>query len=193
MNRTKRLTGVCSECGGSIEFAAELIGTMAQCPRCRKQTELTLAAPPDESGVPRRIIVWTVFMVVILVGALVVTIIGLRHFQKLAANQREHAASAAGGADTNTAAGFKISNFTLEKGQAGGESHVVGTVENTLNRPRKQVSVEVDLLDDGGGVVEIAKAFRPVLEPRAKWPIKLSVAGDSKAVSAKMASVRADQ
>jgi hypothetical protein len=193
MNPTKRLTGVCSECGGSIEFAAELIGTTAQCPRCRKQTELALAAPPDESVVPRKVLIWTAVTVIILVGGLFVTIIGLRHFVKLAASQREQAASNAGAAETNTTVGFRVSAFTLQKGKDGGEGYVIGTVENTLSRARKQVAVEVDLLDDGGGVVEIAKAFRPVLEARAKWPIKMSVAGDSKAVSAKVAAVREGQ
>ena len=66
MNQTKRLTGVCSECGGSIEFQAELVGTMATCPRCREQTELMLATPPDEPAVPRKVIVWTLVTAVVL-------------------------------------------------------------------------------------------------------------------------------
>src|ERR1035441_2809180 len=66
MNPTKRLTGVCSECGGSIQFPAELVGTMTTCPVCKKQTELTLAAPPEEPAVPRKVIIWTGATVVVL-------------------------------------------------------------------------------------------------------------------------------
>ena len=43
-------------------------------------------------------------------------------------------------------------------------------------RRRSQVSVEFELLDDGGQKVEVARAFRPVLEPGAKWEVKLPVA-----------------
>ena len=104
MNRTKRLTGVCSECGVSIEFAAEQVGTMTQCPRCRKQTELTLAVPPEEPAVPRRVIIWTVVAIVILVLGLIATVVGLRHFQKLAATQKKQAAGAEAAKATNSGA-----------------------------------------------------------------------------------------
>jgi hypothetical protein len=50
--------------------------------------------------------------------------------------------------------------------------------------------VEFDLLDAGGQQVEVARAFRPALEPGAKWQIKVQVASDSKAVAAKLASIR---
>ena len=96
MNRTKRLTGVCSECGGSIEFPAEMIGATATCPRCRKQTELRLASPPAEPSVPRKAIVWTVVTALILVAGLVATLVGLKHFEKLAARQRDRAPGAPG-------------------------------------------------------------------------------------------------
>jgi hypothetical protein len=193
MNPTKRLTGVCSECGGPIEFAAELVGTMTQCPRCRKQTELTLAAPPDEPALPRKVIVITVVAVVILVLALIVTVVGLKHFEKLAARQKDRAAAPAGAKDTAMSAGFEVSAFSLEKGQGGNGLYAVGTVVNTSNRSRSQVTLELDLLDAGGQTLQVARAYRPALEPGAKWEIKLSVAGDSKVVSAKVASIKETQ
>ena len=182
MNPTKRLTGVCSECGGSIQFPAELIGTMTQCPRCRKQTELTLAELPEEATVPRKVIVWTVVAVAVLVLALIVTVVGLRHLEKLAAQQKQGAA-----------AGFQVSAFALEKGQGGNGTYAVGTVVNTTNRPRSQVTLELYLLDAGGHTSQVLRAFRPVLEPGAKWEIRLPVAGNSKAISAKMASIKEGQ
>jgi hypothetical protein len=190
MNRTKRLTGACSECGGSIEFQAELVGTMATCPRCRKQTELMLAAPPEEPAVPRKVIVWTVVTAVILVAELIVTVVGLKHFEKLAALHRDQAGSAAGAKDGAAPAGLSVSAISLEKGEGGNGLYAVGTVVNASGRRRSQVTVEFELLDAEGQKVEVARAFRPVLEPGAKWEVKVPVAGDSKAVSAKLASIR---
>lgn len=193
MNPTKRLTGACSECGGSIEFQAELVGTMTQCPRCRKQTELTLAVPPEEPAVPRRIIIWTAIAIATLVLALIVTVVGLKHFEKLAARQKDRAAAAPGARDAAAGAGFEVSVFSLDKGQGSNGVYAVGTVVNSSSRPRLRVSVQLDVLDAGGRTVEIARTFRPVLESGAKWQIKLSVAVDSNAHSVKVASIKADE
>jgi hypothetical protein len=193
MNPTKRLTGVCSECGGSIQFPAELVGTMSQCPRCRKQTELTLADPPQEPALPRKAIAITAGAVVILVAALIVTVVGLKYFEKLAANQKDRAAAPAVAKDAATSAGFEVSAFALEKGQGGNEIYAVGTVVNTAKRPRSQVTLQINLLDAGGQTLQVARAYRPALAPGAKWEIKLPVAGDSKAVSAKVASIKEGQ
>src|ERR1039458_4057963 len=96
MNHTKRLEWACSECGGSIEFPAELVGTMTQCPRCRKQTELLLPAPPDDSAVPRKAIIWTVIAIVILALGVIVPLAGLKHFEKLATRQKGQSGASAG-------------------------------------------------------------------------------------------------
>jgi hypothetical protein len=193
MNRTKRLTGACSECGGSIEFQAELVGTMATCPRCRKQTELMLATPPEEPAVPRKVIVWTVVTAVVLVSGLIGTVVGLKHFEKLAAQQRDRDGAAFGAKDAAAAAGLEVSAISLEKGEGGSGRYAVGTVVNASGRRRSQVTVEFELLDAGGQKVEVARAYRPVLEPGAKWQLKVPVAGDSKAVSARLASIKEGQ
>jgi len=193
MNPTKRLTGVCSECGGSIQFPAELVGTMTQCPRCRKQTELTLAVPPEEPVLPRKVIIFTVVAVVILVVALIVTVVGLKHFETLAARQKDRTPAAAGGKDPAVAAGFGVSAFSLEKGQGGNGIYAVGTLVNTATRSRSQVTLELDLLDAGGRTLQALRVSRPVLEPGAKWEIRLPVADDSKAASVKVASIKEGQ
>jgi hypothetical protein len=192
MNQTKRLTGACGECGGPIEFQAELVGTMATCPCCRKQTELMLAAPPEEPGVPRKVIVWTVATAVVLISGLIVTVVGLKHFEKLAAQQRDREATATATAANAGAmpTGLSVSAISIEKGEGGKGTYVVGTVMNTSGRRRSHVAVEIELLDTEGQNVEIARALRPVLEPKGKWEIRVPVAGDSKAVSAKLASIR---
>ena len=183
------MTGVCSECGGPIEFQAELIGTVGTCPRCGKQTELMLASPAIEPSVSRKAIVWTIITALILIAGLVVTMVGLKHFERLAARQRDRAARAAGAKDAAAPAGFEVSAIALEQGAGGNGLCAVGTIVNNSNRRHSQVAVEFDLLDAGGQKVEVARAFRPVLEPGAKWEIKLAVAGDAKPVSAKLASI----
>jgi hypothetical protein len=194
MNQTKRLKGVCGECGGPIEFPAELVGTLAQCPRCRKQTELLLAAPPEEPAVPRKVIVWTVVAVVILAVGVIVPLAGLKHFEKLAARQRDSAPVPASTKPTEAAAlaGFEVSAIALEKGPGTAEYYAVGTVVNTATRRRSGVTVELDLLDASGQKVGVAHGYRPALEPGGKWQLKLPV-GDAKADSARLASIREGQ
>jgi len=63
-------------------------------------------------------------------------------------------------------------------------------VVNTSNRRRSQVTVEFDLLDAGGRKVGVARDYRPVLEPGAKWQLKVPLGGARAAVSAKVASIK---
>jgi hypothetical protein len=190
MNPTKHLNCICGECGGSIQFQAELVGTMTQCPRCGKQTELTLAVPPEEPAVPRKVIVWTVIAVVILALGVIVPVAGLKHFEQLAARQKDRAPAAPGTSEAATAAGFEVSAFSLEKGPDSSGMNAVGTVVNTSNRARSRVTLELDLLDAGGRKVGIVRGYRPLLEPRAKWQVKLPFEGASGAVSARLASIK---
>src|ERR1039458_800228 len=166
MNHTKRLEGACSECGGSIEFPAELVGTLTQCPRRGEQTEMLLPAPPDESSVPRKAIVWTIVAIVILALGVIVPVAGLKHFEKLAARQK---------GQSGASAGLDVSAIALEKGQGTSETCAVGTVVNTSARKRSAVTVELDLLDAGGQKIGVARGYKPVLEPGAKWQFKLPV------------------
>jgi hypothetical protein len=195
MNRTKRLKGVCGECGGSIEFPAELVGTLTPCPRCGKQTELLLATPPEEPSVPRKAILWTVGAIVILALGVIVPVAALKHFEKLAARHRDMAISPASAGATEAAAlaGFEVSAISLEKGPgAFSENYAVGTVVNKCNRQRSGVTVELDLLDAGGQKVGIARNYRPALAPGAKWHFRVPV-GDAKAASARLASIKEGQ
>jgi hypothetical protein len=172
MNPTKQLSGVCSECGGSIQFPAELVGTTAQCPRCCKQTELLLPAPPEEPAMSRNMFVCVVVALVMLALAVIVPLVGLKHFEKVA--------------------GFEVSAISLEKGAENAGTFAVGTVVNKAARKRSGVTVELDLLDAGGQKVGVARGYRPALEPGAKWDLRVPV-GEAKAVSAKLASIKEGQ
>ncbi|HWI57530.1 MAG TPA: hypothetical protein VNZ22_09900 [Bacillota bacterium] len=91
LNRTKNLEGPCSHCGGSIEYAAELIGTTTQCPHCGQVTELQLATPPQEPTLPRRAVFWTLTAVVILLLGLGGSVIALKRAQHLAEQHKAKA------------------------------------------------------------------------------------------------------
>jgi hypothetical protein len=95
MTRTKRLQGECQQCGGPLEFPAERIGLTAQCPHCAKETELMLATPPQEPMVPRKVIVWTVLTVGLLIVGLIIVLAGLNHFERQAAERRQKSVSPA--------------------------------------------------------------------------------------------------
>jgi hypothetical protein len=81
---SKKLRGDCSHCGMPIAYPAEAIGTLVPCPHCKKPTELLLSFPPDEPLIPRKVMIWTVISVFVLLLALIGTLQGLKHAQKLA-------------------------------------------------------------------------------------------------------------
>ena len=83
VNRAKYLEGPCRHCGISIEYPAEMAGQTTQCPRCGQQTDLVLAAPPEESFIHRKAIVWTVATVAMLLLGLAASLVALNRAEKL--------------------------------------------------------------------------------------------------------------
>src|SRR5215475_4718789 len=91
MNRTKYLKGACLNCDGHLEFPAEMIGLSVTCPHCGQQTELLLAPPPEQSGVPRRTLLWTLTGIIVLGLGFGGALIALNRAQRWAQRQRQHA------------------------------------------------------------------------------------------------------
>jgi hypothetical protein len=91
MKRTKNIQGKCEHCGMSLEFAAESIGSTTTCPYCHRETELTLHVPEVEPTIPKRLMVWTIITVVVLVLGLIGAIIALNRAQSLATEKRRSA------------------------------------------------------------------------------------------------------
>lgn len=199
MSRTKSLSGNCQHCGGYMEFPAQSAGLTADCPHCGQTTELLLAAPPQESTVPVKTIVFTGIAVLILVGGLVGALIAMNRLQR-AAEQRRTASGPAitelatppKSADPFAQAGFGVSTVTLEKTQGSSLVYAVGTIRNETDRRRFGVKVEIELLDASGIKVGTASDYQQALEPKAEWSFKALVL-DSKAVSAKLVLIKEDQ
>jgi hypothetical protein len=209
----KYLKGPCGQCGSNIEFPAELVGTVAECPHCGKSTELLLAVPKQEPALPRRVIVWTVVSVVILGLGLAGAMVALRRAERLAASHKQEPPAAPPQADTNDAAAvgpasastnaapapgaeqpppFEVSEITLEKAPGTSLIHAVGTVLNPLDKQRFGVKVEIDLLNAAGKKVGTASDYAQVIEPKAAWHIKALVVA-AKPANAKLASIKEDQ
>src|SRR5258705_3797440 len=200
MNTTKYLKGICSECGGHLEFPADSTGMTIDCPHCGKPTELLLALPSEQPSLPRKRIALTVLTIVILALGLGAALVALNRAQNWIARQKPAPPLPAGAAATSqppaddpaAKAGFQVTAINLEKTAGSSLIYAVGTLTNPSERQRFGVKIEIDLFDAAGQKLGAAKDYQQVLEPKGKWQFKALVV-DSKAVSAKFASVKEDQ
>jgi len=198
MSRLKYLKGECAHCGGPIGFPAESIGTVADCPHCGQPTELMLARPKDESSLPRKTIAWTVAAIVIPGLGLLAAMVALHMAQQRVRPNPEQVPIQSTPAPVTNAepppddpvvkAGFRASAIQLEKGQGTSLVYATGTLSNAANRQRFGVKVELDLLDEAGQKIGVAKDYQQVIEPHADWQFKALVV-EPKAKSAKVAAI----
>ena len=200
MNTTKYLKGVCSECGGHLEFPADSTGTTIDCPHCGKPTELLLALPSERPSLPRKRIVLTLLTIVLLALGLGAALVALNRAQNWIARQKPPPPLPAGAAatapppadDPAAKAGFQVTAINLEKTAGSSLIYAVGTLTNPSERQRFGVKIAIDLFDDAGQKLGVATDYQQVLEPKGKWQFKALVV-DSKAASAKVASIKEDQ
>jgi len=200
MSRTKQIKGECQHCGGHLEFPAEGIGLTATCPHCGNETELQLATPKHEPLVRTRTWIYLALTILIAVGGVGAVIIKLKHEERILAKKNE-AQARLSATPTNlpptpaqlaAKIGFRISTIKLEKTTNSTLVYAVGTVKNEAAKKKFGVKVELDLFDIGGNQISTTSDYQPVLEPKAEWRFKAIVV-DSKAVSAKLASIKEDQ
>jgi hypothetical protein len=91
--RLKLLHGECQHCQGLIPFSADQVGTVGTCPLCGQPTELMLAIPTEESAIPRRVIVWSVVGIIVLLLILAMSLVALNRAQHWAERQKGPSAS----------------------------------------------------------------------------------------------------
>src|SRR2546423_15082904 len=125
----------------------------------------------------------------------------LKRAEKLATKRKQNAAvptvsqgqtSQPEAEDPVTRAGFGVGPVDLEKVKGSSLVYATGTLTSLTNRQRYGVKIELDLLDGSGKKVGQAKDYQQVMEPNGQWHFKALVV-DSKAASAKVASVKEDQ
>jgi hypothetical protein len=201
MNKTRFLKGECTQCGGHLEFPVDAVGTTIPCPHCGQPTELFLATPKEEPAVPLRLIVWTAVGILILIAGLAGALIALKRAQHLADRRSAHPAPR----ETNTVLepvlppedpiarlGFNVSPITISRTSGSSLVYAEGTISNTTDRKRFGVKVELDLFDATGKKLGLATDYQQVIEPKSSWGFKALVV-NSKAVTAKVASIKEDQ
>jgi hypothetical protein len=79
--QTKPIAVVCSQCGGTLQRPAELVGTMFRCPYCRKEAELLLPAPEPPAAFPKKTLVWSAVAFAIIVLGLAALMFALKQYQ----------------------------------------------------------------------------------------------------------------
>lgn len=199
MSQTKKLRGECQHCGQLIEFEAEAVGTTADCPYCGQPTELMLALPAD-AGSPTRTkaIIFTIAVLVIVIGGGAGIMLALKRAQRIAAQKKESAATAAPAqtlakpSDPFAPLGFRTSAPTLEKVDGTSLVYAQGTITNLTNRQRFSVRVELDLLDANGNKLGSATDYCATMEPNSEWRFRAQVL-EKKAVSVKIATIKEDK
>jgi hypothetical protein len=181
-----------------------MVGALTDCPHCGQQTDLLLARPPEESAIPRRAILWTVGAIIVLGLGLAGSLIAVKRAQRLVARHKQPApvmpvalapTNSPETNDTVTQAlppdDFSVSEIALEKTAGSSLVYAVGTVKNPSRNQRFGVKIQVALFDAAGQKVGTATDYRQILEPNADWRFKALVV-DSKAVSAKLESIKED-
>ena len=90
MTTNKTLPGECSHCKAPFEFPAEAITTMGECPHCGKQTRLFLVIQQPDSGDSRKMVIWTVVGISILVLGFFAALYSVHLAKQLAEERRQH-------------------------------------------------------------------------------------------------------
>jgi len=208
MKQTKYLKCACQHCGGRIEFPAEVIGHVFDCPHCAQRTELTLPPPPEldtEQASPRSR-AWIVAGVVILLIGVVGSAVAMAWLKRVAArNQSRQAALARANAkgpssqapaakdnSTINTNSLTVSRIALDKPKGSTLVYATGIVRNESDRQRFGVKVELDLFDKADVKIGTASDYQQLIEPKAEWRFRALVI-EPKAASAKLAAIKEDE
>ncbi len=185
MPEVKFLKCACESCGGRIEFPADGIGSTVPCPHCGWQTELKLETPLVQTTRSSRSLKWIIAGAVILfvgAGAVVVLLITARRITEKA--RREQRATAVvrsvktnavnpkpvGTSRGNSINDFSISAVAIENTRS--LIYAAGALKNETDKQRFGVTVELELLDNGGKKIGTAKDYKDLIEPRAEWKFR---------------------
>lgn len=161
-----------------------------------------LPRPPEEPTFSRKALILAASAIIIMLAALVTTMLGLRHYQKLLAQRKASVAVPVVPPSTptnppiatppvdegNVQSDFRVSPIALEKQAGSSLVYAVGTVKNLLDKQRFGVKLELELDDAAGQKIGLARDYQQILEPGGEWKFKALVVG-SKASSARLASI----
>lgn len=185
MPETKFLKCACESCGGRIEFPAEGIGSTVPCPHCGWQTELKLETPLVHPANSKRSLKWIIAGAAILcIGfvAVVAILVTARRMMEKARREQDTTTvirpASTNLVNTKPAApvtgtvinDFSVSAVSIDKNRS--LVHAAGTLKNETEKQRFGVTVELELLDQAGMKIGMAKDYKDLIEPRAEWKFR---------------------
>jgi hypothetical protein len=211
MSDDHKMTCSCKHCGNTIEFPDTAVtGTVVVCPKCNQWTELVNDAPPEQASESQARVKW---MLIIACLALIASGAGGYLFWRTrhttGASQPLPPITKAIAVPTNAIPSkptppvvvekrpkspddLKAGAVQLEKTKGSSLVYAVGAVTNDSEHQRFGVRIELDLFNSAGKKLSgSAKDYKDVIEPHRDWQFHALIP-DSKAVSAKVSSVKED-
>jgi DNA-directed RNA polymerase subunit RPC12/RpoP len=178
----------CGNCAGAVEAPRASAGTTVACPHCSAE----ILIPPRS----RALELWSVLAVVLIVG-------GAFGYVQMRNKPKPPVAVAAAPAPTNapppaaakpkSLEDLKVGRIEIDQPKGSGLRYAVGTLKNESDYPRYGITVELALFDQRGQELsKKAPDYLQMLQPRKEWRFRALVL-DSKAVSAKVASIREEE
>jgi hypothetical protein len=195
MSTTKYLKCSCQQCGGRIEYPADAVGSMVECPHCRWQTELTVQVPGSEESFSRISTKWLAVGVVLLLLAgfgFAAPALLKRLASKRPARGTAPVVSRPEPAKDARAVqnGFEVGPLSVER--SGSLTHVDGSLRDLLGKQRFSIRVQLECLDAAGKVITTTSDYAAVIEPNAEWRFRALVLKGTPA-SARLTSITEQQ
>jgi hypothetical protein len=191
MSINKFIKSECTQCGGHLEFPADAVGEVIDCPHCGQPTKLVATVLVAKLPRTRILSAGLMLMVLVLASGLAVFVFvrkpatAIRPVSsKLVTNQ----VATKSPRDEILTNEFSITAIKLEKTVGSSLMYVTGEVRNLSERQRFGVKLVLGLTDTNQVPVGEATDYHQVLEPRASWRFKALVL-DSKTASAHFDSV----
>lgn len=158
----------CDHCAGRIEFPVEAAGMTIDCPHCEAKTTLVVSASAVPKSRSRRI---RKRIVLPIAFAIVASLL----FLGLIARPRSLA----------------VRSLRFERASLSNPGAVYGEIENTSRRSRKNVRVEIDLLNSRGELLWRATDYTGELNGKGRWHFRALVL-DPNVVTGRVARVHGE-
>jgi ribosomal protein S27E len=181
----------CEHCGGAVEVLRASSGAKVSCPHCSREM---LISKRGLKGI------WVGVLIALLIAAAAFAYV--RYNKKPGSEVRVSApmvetntpsTSSVAEVKPKTRDDLKIGSVELEQPKGSGLRYAVGTLKNDSDHARYGINIELSLFDQRGQQLpRKASDYLQTLEPRKEWRFRALVL-ESKAVSAKVASVREEE
>ena len=173
----------CRNCGRHIEFPSNGAGMTVPCPHCGKETMLGVSASAPIPNKSNKALWVKVGVAVVIIGAVVAFIWPQK--QKVAAATpppKVVAAPVVPVVNTNKPVSptpvaniindFDVSKISLQKMAGSGLVYAVGTLNNTQERQRYGVKIELNQLDEKGQNLGVVSDYVSTMDSHQEWQFK---------------------